>query len=146
MSRGSVIENMCALFLEREGGAKRMPWRLGPSLVMATNKGGHSGVGESFPALFPDGTQGPTFERASMARGVDGAVQEEIGLESSICPELDEEPPLRQIIPQKHSRSGQIMKMNLRLKFTIACKKKPDARRAWRTSLPGQGRERESFI
>lgn len=94
----TVIENMCALFLKREGGAKRMPRRLGPSLVMTKNEGGHSGVGGGSPAVFPDGTQGPTFERPSMARGVDGAVQEEMGLESSTCPELDDEPPLRQII------------------------------------------------
>ena len=40
-----------------------------------------------------------------MARGVDGAVQEKTGSESSNCPELDDEPPLRQIIPRKRSRS-----------------------------------------
>lgn len=28
-----VIENMCALFLASEGGAKRVPWREGPVLV-----------------------------------------------------------------------------------------------------------------
>ena len=33
------------------------------------------------------------------------AVQEKTGSESSNCPELDDEPPLRQIIPRKRSRS-----------------------------------------
>ena len=65
---------------------------------MTTNEGGDSGVCRGPPAVFPDDTQGPTFERTSMARGVDGAVHEKTSSEY-------DEPPLRQKIPRKSSRS-----------------------------------------
>src|SRR5208282_4152138 len=35
----TVIENMCALLLEKEGGAKRMPWREGPISVSSGKEG-----------------------------------------------------------------------------------------------------------
>lgn len=43
-----------------------------------------------------------------MARGTVGAVQEKTGLESSNCPDADDEPPMRQIIPRKGSRSTSV--------------------------------------
>lgn len=52
----TVIENICALFLEREGGGKRMPWRGGLSLVMKINEGEYSGVGGVPSAVFSDST------------------------------------------------------------------------------------------
>lgn len=95
---------MCAVFLQREGGAKRTLWRGGPSSVRATDEGGKLEFGGGPPAVFPDGTC-PTVRGASMAQVVDGAVQEKTGSESMNCPESDNEPPLRQIIPRKRSRS-----------------------------------------
>lgn len=43
-----------------------------------------------------------------MARGTDGAVQQKTGLESSNCPVADNEPPMRQTIPRKRSRSMSV--------------------------------------
>lgn len=79
---------MCAVFLQREGGA-----------AMATDKG------EQFEdGVFPDGTC-PTAGGESMARGVENAAQETMDSESINCPESDNERPLRQTVPQKLPRS-----------------------------------------
>ncbi len=93
---------MCSAFLQREGGAKRTPWRGGPSSAMATNEGGQLEARGGPPFVFPDGMC-PTVGGASMARGADGAVQEKTGSESSNCPDSDNEPPMRQTIPRKRS-------------------------------------------
>lgn len=98
---------MCSLFLLDEGGAKRTPWREGPSSVMATNEGGQLEVRGGSPVVFPDSTC-PTVGGASMARGTDGAAQEKTGSESSNCPDSDNGPALRQTIPRKRSRSTSV--------------------------------------
>lgn len=99
------MENMCALFLQREGGAKRTLWRGGPSSVMATDEGGQFEVGGGPPAVFPNVTW-LTAGGASMARGVDGVAQEKTDSESLNCPEADNERPLPQTIPRKRPRSS----------------------------------------
>lgn len=92
------MENMCALFLELEGGAGRMPWRERPSSVMTRNEWGHFEVGGGPPAVFPDVTEGPTIEGSGMALVADIAVQEKTGSQSSTSPELDDEPVLTQTL------------------------------------------------
>lgn len=105
-----------------------MLWREGPSSVMAKNGGGHLDDGGGPPVVFSDGTEGPIVEGTGMARGVDSAVQEKTGSESSTCPESDHKPTLRRIKPCKRTRSisRRMLKMNFRQTFTSACKKKPD--------------------
>lgn len=98
---------MCSVFLQREDWAKQIPWRGGPSSVMATNEGGQLEVGGGSPTVFPGGTC-PIVGEASVARGVDGAVQEKTRSKSSNCPESDNEPPLRQRIPRKRARSTSV--------------------------------------
>ena len=112
---------MCAVFLQREGGAKRTSWRGGPSSVMTADEGGQSEVGGGPSAVFPSGTC-PTAGEVSMARGVDGAAQEKTGSEYVNCPTSDpcakeshaNGQDLRRLIPRP------ITKMNLRLTFTFA--------------------------
>lgn len=49
----TVVENMCALFLRREGGARWFPWRGGPNSIITTNEEEHPDVGEVPQAIFP---------------------------------------------------------------------------------------------
>ena len=42
----TVMENMCALFLELDGGGKRIPWHERPSLAMTIKERGHSEVSQ----------------------------------------------------------------------------------------------------
>lgn len=44
-----VVENMCALMLEAEDGAKRKPWREGPILIPRFPAPGNVGPGVTYP-------------------------------------------------------------------------------------------------
>lgn len=103
----TVVENMCALFFLREGGAKRFPWRGGPNPIITTNEGEHPEVGGGGPqAIFLSQTQGLTGTKRTSAAGGGGEVLEDTGPDASTystCYELGDELPL-QTIARKHLR------------------------------------------
>lgn len=70
---------MCALFLRREGGARRIPWRGGPNSIITANEEEHPEVGGVPQATFPARTQGPTGKGTSAAGGGGGEVLEDTG-------------------------------------------------------------------
>ena len=99
----TVVENMCVLFLRREGGARRFPWRGGPNLIITTNEKEHPEVGGGPQAIFPARTQGPTGKGTSAAGGGGGEVLGPDDSTCSTCCELGDELPL-QTISRKHLR------------------------------------------
>ena len=87
---------MCALFLRREGGARRG----GPNSIITTNEEEHPEVGGVPQAIFPARTQGPTGKGTSAAGGGGGEVLEDTGPDASTCStccELGNESPLQTI-------------------------------------------------
>ena len=96
----TVVENMCALFLRREGGARRFPWRGEPNSIMTTNEEEHPEVGGVPQAIFPARTRGPTGKGTSAAGGGGGEVLEDTGPDASTCStccELGNESPFQTI-------------------------------------------------
>lgn len=73
MSR-RLWKNIRALFLELEGGAKRMKR---PSLGMTRKKGEQSEVGGDYSTVFFGGIEGSAIEGIGMARRVESVVREE---------------------------------------------------------------------
>lgn len=99
----TVVENMCALFLQYAGGAKRFPWRGGPNSIFTTNEEEQPEVGGDPQAILPARTQGPTVKGTSAAGGGDGDVLGDTGPDASTCCELGDDSPL-QTISEKHLR------------------------------------------
>ena len=94
----TVVENMCALFLQYEGGAKRFPWREGPNSIITTNEEEQPEVGGGPQAILPARTQGRTVEGTSAAGGGDGEVLEDTDPDASTCCEIGDESPFRTIL------------------------------------------------
>lgn len=111
---------MCALFLRREGGARRFPWRGGPNSIITANEDEHPEVGRFPQATFPARTQGPTGKGTSAAEGGGGEVLEDTG-------------PLRHMSADVETDDHDEFVVN----STTGCWENRCIRRAWTASVPG---------
>lgn len=81
-----VIENMCAILLDGEGGAKRQPWRDGPVLLQDAMEEAEVGPAECEVRPAPEAAE----KEVPLFGGASGAVKRKHAVSESSSPSADE--------------------------------------------------------
>lgn len=135
----TVMENMCAMFLELEGGAGRTPWREGQA--QSWRRRALRGWRRS-PCHFPRCNRKSDYRRNRDGTGCGHRSTRENRLAIQHSPWLR-----RRATPDANAHdlcqpiSRRTWKMNFQQTSTITYKKKPDNKRAQRVPLSGQKAE-----